>query len=45
MSSMLPSGKNSWSGGSNSRIVTGSPEFVQFEKLNLEMDYNVRSFM
>lgn len=26
MSSILPSGKNSWSGGSNSRIVTGNPE-------------------
>ena len=31
MSSTFPSGRNSWSGGSSSRIVTGSPEMQKWK--------------
>lgn len=33
MSSTLPSGRNSWSGGSNRRMVTGKPEIIGFREM------------
>ena len=34
--SRSPSGRNSWSGGSNNRMVTGHPEIHRFNKINFQ---------